>query len=201
MILSTVRSVKKIYIVTDRQDPHLDRPLAEALPEGHIPMEIIDHKVIFRGYEEYLPTFNSRAIETLIWRIPGLSERFLLMNDDFMFIGKAIPEDVFKEHEDLIIRNIHHKFRNAEQFNSQELFFISESREGRCKVINTDTRLVYLNPKKKKGYIDRKLSMFERRKGAIFCCVNALSLAERDEQMKIMDWVRNRIYQNLHPSP
>lgn len=123
------------------------------------------------------------------------------MNDDFMFIGKAIPEDVFKEHEDLIIRNIHHKFRNAEQFNSQELFYISESREGRCKVINTDTRLVYLNPKKKKGYIDRKLSMFERRKGAIFCCVNALSLAERDEQMKIMDWVRNRIYQNLHPSP
>ena len=89
--------VRKIYIVTDRQDPHLDKPLAEALPEGHIPMEIIDHKVIFRGYEEYLPTFNSRAIETLIWRIPGLSERFLLMNDDFMFIGKVSPEDFFQD--------------------------------------------------------------------------------------------------------
>ena len=123
------------------------------------------------------------------------------MNDDFMFIGKVRPGDFFKEHEDLIIRNIHHKFRNAEQFNSQELFYISESREGRCKVINKDTRRVCRNPKKKKGYIDRKLCMFERRKGAIFCCVNALSLAERDEQMKIMDWVRNRIYQNLHPSP
>lgn len=181
MILSTVRSVRKIYIVTDRQDPHLDKPLAEALPEGHIPMEIIDHKVILR--------------------IPGLSERFLLMNDDFMFIGKARPEDFFKEHEDLIIRNIHHKFRNAEQFNSQELFYISESREGRCKVINTDTRLVYLKPKKKKGYIDRKLAMFERRKGAIFCCVNALSLAGKDDQAKIMSWVRNRIFQNLRPSP
>lgn len=181
MILSTVRSVRKIYIVTDRQDPHLDKPLAEALPEGHIPMEIIDHKVILR--------------------IPGLSERFLLMNDDFMFISKARTEDFFKEHDDLIIRNIHHKFRNAEQFNSQELFYISESREGRCKVINTDTRLVYLNPKKKKGYIDRKLSMFERRKGAIFCCVNALSLADRDDQAKIMSWLRNRIFQNLRPSP
>lgn len=264
--------VRKIYIVTDRQDPQLEKPLAEALPEGHIPMEIIDHKVIFRGYEEYLPTFNSRAIETLIWRIPELSERFLLMNDDFMFIGKVRPEDFFqdgkaicyakmfptwwarfmrmlrperkghkrisfkdsmlnavdimggsrrfmflghtpralkksffedffKEHDDLIIRNIHHKFRNAEQFNSQELFYISVYRKGRCKVINTDTRLVYLKPKKKKGYIDRKLSMFERRKGAIFCCANALSLAGKDDQAKIMSWVRNRIFQNLRPSP
>lgn len=264
--------VRKIYIITDGQDPQLERPLAKALPEGHIPMEIIDHKVIFRGYEEYLPTFNSRAIETLIWRIPGLSERFLLMNDDFMFIGKTRPEDFFqgertvcyakmlpawwarllrmlrpekkghkrisfkdsmlnavdimggsrrfmflghtpralrrsfyedffKGREDVIIRNICHKFRNAEQFNSQELFYISEYRKGRCVVINTDKRLVYLNPKKKKGYIDRKLAMFERRKDAIFCCVNALSLADRMEQMKIMGWVRNRIYRNLRPSP
>lgn len=264
--------VRKIYIITDGQDPQLERPLAKALPEGHIPMEIIDHKVIFRGYEEYLPTFNSRAIETLIWRIPGLSERFLLMNDDFMFIGKTCPEDFFqsertvcyakmlpawwarllrmlrpekkghkrisfkdsmlnavdimggsrrfmflghtpralrrsfyedffKGREDVIIRNICHKFRNAEQFNSQELFYISEYRKGRCVVINTDKRLVYLNPKKKKGYIDRKLAMFERRKDAIFCCVNALSLADRMEQMKIMGWVRNRIYRNLRPSP
>ena len=118
------------------------------------------------------------------------------MNDDFMFIGKVRPGDFFKEHEDLIIRNIHHKFRNAEQFNSQELFYISEYRKGRCKVINTDTRLVYL-----KVYIDRKLSMFERRKGTIFCCANALSLAGKEDQAKIMSWLRNRIFQNLRPSP
>ena len=133
--------------------------------------------------------------------IMGGSRRFMFLGHTPRALKKSFFEDFFKEHEDLIIRNIHHKFRNAEQFNSQELFYISESREGRCKVLNTDKRLVYLNPKRKKGYIDRKLAMFDRRKDAIFCCVNALSLADSKEQMKIMEWVRNRIYQNLQPSP
>ena len=133
--------------------------------------------------------------------IMGGSRRFMFLGHTPRALKKSFFEDFFKEHDDLIIRNIHHKFRNAEQFNSQELFYISEYRKGRCKVINTDTRLVYLKPKKKKGYIDRKLSMFERRKGAIFCCANALSLAGKDDQAKIMSWVRNRIFQNLRPSP
>ena len=88
--------VRKIFIVTDGQDPKIETHIAEALPGGHIPMEIIDHKVIFRGYEDYLPTFNSRAIEAMIWRIPGLSERFILMNDDFIITGKVSPEDFFQ---------------------------------------------------------------------------------------------------------
>ena len=56
------RFVRKIFIVTDGQDPHIGEELSAMLPKGMIPMEIVDHKVIFRGYEEYLPTFNSRAI-------------------------------------------------------------------------------------------------------------------------------------------
>lgn len=256
--------VRKIFIVTDGQDPMIGEEISRILPNGHIPMEIVDHKVIFRGYEDYLPTFNSRAIEAMIWRIPGLSERFILMNDDFIITGKVSPEDFFqgdrtvcyakmyptwwarlmrllrpsrKGHkrisfkdsmvnavdimggsrrfmflghtpralrrsfyedffvgrENIMIRNIRHRFRHAEQYNSQELFYISEYRKGRCHVIDTDSRLVYLKPKNKKGYIDRKLAMFDSRPDAVFCCVNALCLASAEDQEKVMKWVRNRL--------
>ncbi len=79
--------VRKIFIVTDGQRPDL--------PEGKIPVEIVDHQVIFRGYEEFLPTFNSLSIETMLWRIPGLSDQFLYFNDDFILIGPTSPDDFF----------------------------------------------------------------------------------------------------------
>lgn len=41
-----------------------------------------------------LPTFNSLAIETCMHRIPGLSERFIYLNDDFFF-GRPVPEACF----------------------------------------------------------------------------------------------------------
>ena len=260
--------VRKIFIVTDGQDPKIETHIAEALPGGHIPMEIVDHKVIFRGYGAYLPTFNSRAIEAMIWRIPGLSERFILMNDDFIITGKVSPEDFFQgektvcyakmyptwwarlmralrpskkghkrisfkdsmvnavdimggcgrfmflghtpralrksfyetffsSREDVMIRNIRHRFRHSDQYNSQELFYISESEKGRCIVIDTDSRLIYLKPKNKKGYIDRKLAMFGNRPEAVFCCINALSLAKPEDQSKVLDWVKKKLYQNL----
>ena len=85
----------KIYIVTDDQNPGLDTFLDKAFPNGHIPVEIVDHKVIFRGYEEYLPTFNSISLETMTWRIPGLSEYFLEFNDDLMLYSPITPEDFF----------------------------------------------------------------------------------------------------------
>ena len=42
--------INKIYIVTDEQNPNLEPFLEHHFPEGYIPMEIVDHKVIFRGY-------------------------------------------------------------------------------------------------------------------------------------------------------
>ncbi len=87
--------INRIYIVTDNQDPGLDEFLAENFPEGHIPYEIVDHKVIFRGYEQYLPTFNSISIETMTWRIPGLSDHFIEFNDDLLLISPVVPEDFF----------------------------------------------------------------------------------------------------------
>ena len=89
--------LNKIYIVTDEQDPMLDEWLANHFPEGTIPMEIVDHKVIFRGYEEFLPTFNSISIESMTWRIPGLSEHYIEFNDDLILAAPTRPDDFFTE--------------------------------------------------------------------------------------------------------
>ena len=42
-----------------------------------------------------MPTFNSLAIETMLWRIEGLADRFLYFNDDMMLVGPVEPTDFF----------------------------------------------------------------------------------------------------------
>lgn len=88
--------VRKIFIVTDNQDPHVDEFVAKNFPENKIPIELVDHKVIFRGYEQYLPTFNSLAIATMLWRIPGLTDSFLYFNDD-VFLASPAKEEMWFE--------------------------------------------------------------------------------------------------------
>ena len=87
--------INKIYIVTDEQDPHLEALLSQHFPQGYIPIEIVDHKTIFRGYEEHLPTFNSISIESMTWRIPNLSDKFIEFNDDLILAAPVTPEDFF----------------------------------------------------------------------------------------------------------
>jgi hypothetical protein len=87
--------LNKIYIVTDEQNPMVEEFIAKHFSEGSIPMEIVDHKVIFRGYEEYIPTFNSISIESMTWRIPGLSEHYIEFNDDLILGAPTKPEDFF----------------------------------------------------------------------------------------------------------
>ena len=88
--------VRKIFIVTDNQDPHIDEFVVRNFPDNTIPIELVDHMVLFRGYEQYLPTFNSISIETMLWRIPDLSDRFLYFNDDF-FLASPATEDMWFE--------------------------------------------------------------------------------------------------------
>lgn len=78
--------IRRIFIVTDGQDPKV---------ESRIPVEIVDHKVIFRGYEQYLPTFNSLSIEAMLWRIPGLNEHFIYLNDDVLICRPVTPNNFF----------------------------------------------------------------------------------------------------------
>jgi hypothetical protein len=83
--------VRTIWLVTDDQVPSaIDRQKAER--EN---IRIIDHREIFRGHEQLLPTFNSLAIETMLWRIEGLADRFLYFNDDVMLVGPVEPTDFF----------------------------------------------------------------------------------------------------------
>lgn len=46
--------------------------------------------------EEQLPTFNSRAIEMYLHRIPGLSDYFIYGNDDMFPIGALKEEEFFR---------------------------------------------------------------------------------------------------------
>ena len=89
--------INRIYIVTDEQDPRLEDFLNVHFPDGYIPFEIIDHKQIFQGYEDCLPTFNSISIETMTWRIPGLSKHYIEFNDDLMLTAPVSPADFFTE--------------------------------------------------------------------------------------------------------
>lgn len=70
---------------------------------GHVPiwLNIKHNKINIVRHEdfipkEYLPTFNCNPILLNLHRIEGLSERFILFNDDF-FLGRAVKEtDFFK---------------------------------------------------------------------------------------------------------
>lgn len=88
--------IRRIYIVTDGQNPHLENTVGKWF-EHPIPVEIVDHKVIFRDYEQYLPTFQCNSLETMIHRIPGLSERFVYFNDDFVLTNYVKPDDWFSD--------------------------------------------------------------------------------------------------------
>ncbi len=83
--------IGRIWIVTDAQTPDLSR-----LPPDLVArIRIVDHLALFAGHEDALPTFNSLAIESLLWRIPGLAERFVYFNDDVFLTGPLAPGDVF----------------------------------------------------------------------------------------------------------
>lgn len=94
-ILKFAPFVRNIYIVTDNQKPNLNKYINKLYPNKINSIKVVDHKEIFEGYEEYLPTFNARAIETVVWRIKGLSDNFVYFNDDFFIVKEIKPEDWF----------------------------------------------------------------------------------------------------------
>ncbi len=85
--------VRRIWIVTDSQIP----VLASLPDEFAAKISIVDHREIFAGYADSLPTFNSLSIETMLWRIPELSEHFLYFNDDVFLTAPVTVSDFFAE--------------------------------------------------------------------------------------------------------
>ena len=84
-----------IYIVTDGQVPPIFDAVNKYFPEQLGKIVIIDHKVLFQGYEEHLPTFNSLSIESLLHRIPNLSDYYVYFNDDFFLVRSCDASDWF----------------------------------------------------------------------------------------------------------
>ena len=79
--------VNKIYFVTCGQIPSW-------LNVNHPKLVLVNHGEFIP--KEYLPTFNSNAIELNMHRIKGLSENFVSFNDDFFVLKKLKKEDFFK---------------------------------------------------------------------------------------------------------
>ena len=78
--------VNKIHFVTYG---HLPKWLDTTNPK----INIVKHEDIIP--KKYLPTFNSNVIQFYLNRIEGLSEKFVLFDDDFYIINKVRPTDFF----------------------------------------------------------------------------------------------------------
>jgi len=95
-ILKYVPFCRHIYVVADSQRPEfIDEFAAQGLCSVD-KIRVVDHREIFRGFEEHLPTFNTRSIESMLWNIEGLSDYFIYLNDDFFFNAPAQVEDFLK---------------------------------------------------------------------------------------------------------
>lgn len=113
-ILKYAPFIRKIFIVTDNQVPKFLKDKDESNKYENV--IIIDHTIVFKGYEEYLPIFNSSGIEAVVYRIPELSEHYVYFNDDVMLVHKTKPSDFFKENGSPIIRGRIAKFEDERFF-------------------------------------------------------------------------------------
>ncbi|XP_023723247.1 N-acetylglucosamine-1-phosphotransferase subunits alpha/beta isoform X3 [Cryptotermes secundus] len=77
--------VRHVYLVTNGQIPYW-------LDMENPRLTVVTHDQIFPD-PSHLPTFSSPAIESHIHRIPGLSRKFLYLNDDVMFGKEVWPDD------------------------------------------------------------------------------------------------------------
>lgn len=80
--------VNRVLFVTCGQKP-------EWLNENHPKLHLVNHKDYIPS--NYLPTFNSNAIELNYHRISDLSEKFVLFNDDIFLLHQVAPEFFFRD--------------------------------------------------------------------------------------------------------
>ena len=98
--------VRNIFIVTDNQSPDFLTTKSECYKK----VVIIDHKDIYSDNLLCLPVFNSRSIETKLYKIPGLSEHFIYFNDDIL-LNKEVNPSIFFSEGKPIIRGKWHRFK------------------------------------------------------------------------------------------
>ncbi len=106
-LLYSLRSVEKfapwvnhIYIITGFGQ----RP--KWLRTTHPKITIVPHEQIMP--RDAIPTFNSNAIEKCVANIPGLCEKFLLLNDDVFFWRPSAPRYFYDRRGRAIVRHNGH---------------------------------------------------------------------------------------------
>ncbi|MEQ8878008.1 MAG: Stealth CR1 domain-containing protein [Cyclobacteriaceae bacterium] len=87
--------VNHIYLVTMRPQ------IPEWLNVDHPKITVVHHDEIFNP--EDIPTFNYNVIESYLHRIPGLSDQFIYLNDDFLFGNLVTPDDFFSPEGKVLI--------------------------------------------------------------------------------------------------
>ena len=99
--------INRIFIVTDNQCPSW-------LDTSNPKVQVVDHSQIFPA--DALPIFNSQAIESVMYKIPGLSEHFIYGNDDMLLAAPVEPSDFFNEDGTTIVRLSGTRMRDKKRF-------------------------------------------------------------------------------------
>jgi len=94
-IIKYASFVKNIFLITDNQTPNSFEALKLLALKSDINLEIVDHQIIFKGYEQFLPSFNSCSIGCMLFRIPNLSNHFIIFNDDTFLMRETNITDFF----------------------------------------------------------------------------------------------------------
>ena len=94
LIRKNMKWVRNVFIVTQQQTP-------ECITKNEI---LIDHSEMGLGL-----VFNSLAIETSLHKIPGLSEHFIYLNDDF-YVVREVTRDLFFTNEGRTILQFEEQF-------------------------------------------------------------------------------------------
>ena len=82
-----------------RYMPFIDKIYLVVALESQVPEEVASEVCVVLHRDiipaKFLPTFNSTTIEMFLWRIPGLSEKFIYFNDDVFPLRPTSEDDFF----------------------------------------------------------------------------------------------------------
>ena len=143
--------VNKVFLVVQRESQ-----IPSWLDRDNPKLRIVLHEEFIP--QEFLSTFSTLTIETFYYRIPDLSEYFIVSNDDFFFLNE-IPEDLFfkdnkihqgicgyrpkdwkcdnKEWETIISNNNHFLEKNVLNKQLDKFYHYSHLPDGRVKSFET----------------------------------------------------------------
>lgn len=140
-LLYCLRSIKQfapwyrnIFIITDNQIPSFLN--STELHKDKI--KIIDHRELFKGNPEYLPTFNSRALTAQLCELEELSDGFIYGNDDFMLSAPVDKSFFFRDGLPVIYAD---RKAESEIFN-KTLFY--QGIMNAARLVNRDAREFYI---------------------------------------------------------